>query len=170
MRFILLLLLLLNYSFASMLNITSFQADFTQTITDEKKQELSYRGNVTALQPQYALWKYQLPIEKSIYVEPSKIIIIEPEIEQVIIKEVASDFDFFRLLKSAKKVGVNTYVTFIKGTKYLITIEKNLVSSISYKDELDNSVKILFTNQKQNIKLSKAMFIPIIPDDYDVIR
>lgn len=170
MKFILMNLLLLNLSFAAMPKINSFQADFSQTVTDSKEQKLNYTGTITALKPQYALWKYNTPINKSIYVIPYKIIIIEPELEQVIVRNIASDFDIFKLVKNAKKVAVDTYVAFIKETKYLIKIEKGLISSILYKDELDNSVAIEFKHQKQNIGVSKAFFTPIIPDEYDIIR
>ena len=45
-----------------------------------------------------------------------------------------------------------------------------MIASISYKDEFDNGVEIIFQNQTQNANLSKSDFAPLIPKNYDVIE
>jgi outer membrane lipoprotein carrier protein len=170
MKYFLSLSLLFTLSFATLVEIDSFQADFKQIVTDDKGAKLLYSGRIKAMRPQYALWEYLRPVNKSIYVVGRKIIVIEPEIEQAIIRNAPYDFDFFKILKSAKKVSENSYETFVEENEYIIKTDKNLISSISYKDEFDNSVEIIFDNQKQNASLSKKDFAPFIPKDYDVIR
>ena len=170
MKIILLFLLLVSISFSSLLNISSFEANFAQTVTDFSGNKLLYSGKVSATTPQLALWHYLKPIEKSIYIKPYKIMIIEPELEQVIIKKVYSSFDFFKMIQKAKKVSLHSYMAVVGEVKYLITTDRNTISLISYQDEFDNNVSIVFTNQKQNLPLSKEIFKATIPQEYDIIR
>lgn len=171
MKYILPLLVLFNLSFATLIEINSFQADFKQTVTDDKGAKLLYSGRVMAMNPQYARWEYFSPVNKSIYVAENKIILIEPEIEQAIVRNASYNFNFFKILKSAKQVTKNSFSTFIEENEYLIkTNEKDMIASISYKDEFDNGVEIIFQNQTQNANLSKSDFAPLIPKNYDVIE
>ena len=52
----------------------------------------------------------------------------------------------------------------------MITTKDSLIESISYSDEFENSVKVLFTNQRQNEKIDNNLYIPNIPVEYDIIR
>ncbi|MDD2789300.1 MAG: LolA-like outer membrane lipoprotein chaperone [Sulfurimonas sp.] len=170
MRYILLPFALFSLSFASIENINSFEADFIQSVTDEKNKVLNYSGKVTALKPQNALWKYTKPVQKDVYMSPQSITIIEPEIEQVIIRKVDSNFDFFHMISKAKKIKENRYQTSYQDTLFDITTKGDIIESISYQDEFENKIKIVFTRQIQNAAISKDTFEPILPADYDVIR
>ena len=99
MRYFFLLNVLAIFCYAEINTINSFEADFKQDITDDKGKILSYQGHLRALKPQNALWNYKKPVQKDIYVTPAKIIIIEPEIEQVIIRHISSNFDFFKMIE-----------------------------------------------------------------------
>ncbi len=169
MKYIILLQILFNLSVAALIDVKSFKADFKQVVTDDKGKQLLYDGHIQATNPKYALWQYMTPIEKSIYITPNKITIIEPEIEQVLIRNLSSDFDFFRMIKYAKKISENSYVTFLNDSKYTIRIKDDLIDSISYIDEFGNTVEITFKNQFQNIEISKEIFTPLIPKNYDII-
>ena len=151
-------------------NINSFQAEFKQSITDDKAKVLEYTGTIKAVKPQNALWKYKTPVEKNVYIGKGSITIVEPEIEQVIIRKIDGNFDFFKMVEGAKKVEKNLYATIYKDTLFTIKIQKGLVKSISYKDEFENSVEILFTNQIQNSDINSSLFFPSYPLEYDVIR
>ncbi|MBA3027164.1 MAG: outer membrane lipoprotein chaperone LolA [Sulfurimonas sp.] len=170
MRYILLPLALFSLSFASIENISTFKADFVQSVTDEKNKVLHYNGNVIALKPQNALWKYSKPVTKDVYMNPQTIVIIEPEIEQVIIRKVESNFDFFNMISHAKKIGENRYETSFQNTKFNIRTKNEMVESISYKDEFENQIEIVFKNQIQNESIEKDLFVPKIPKDFDVIK
>lgn len=170
MRYIVMLFLAANALFASIDNITSFQADFVQKITDDKQKTLSYKGHIKALKPQYALWQYVKPVKKEIYINELKVAIVEDELEQVIIKKLSSNIDMFRLLKTAKKISKNRYITKYNDTDFYINMQNGMIKSISYKDEFDNNVEIVFSNQKQNQKIDKTVFILNIPQDYDILR
>jgi outer membrane lipoprotein carrier protein len=164
------LLLTFAYIHASMNNLDSFEATFVQTITDEKSKVIQYEGSVLATKPQNALWSYKSPITKDVYVQQNLVTIIEPEIEQVIIKRITSDLNIFELIKKAKKISKGLYEATYMNKKYIIAFKDDLLESISYKDEFDNSVKILFEKQKQNKEINPALFTPNIPTYFDIIR
>ncbi len=170
MKHIILLLMIFNLASSSVLDITSFKADFNQVITDDKGKELSYSGYIQASTPQYALWEYKKPIEKSVYMTPRQVTVVEPEIEQVIIRRISSEFDFFKMIKKAKKITNNKYIATLNSTKYTIIIDKSLIKSISYLDTFENKVAITFENQVKNIKISETVFRAKIPVEYDIIR
>lgn len=169
MKHILLPILSATLCFASLNEIHSFKADFTQSVTDDKNATLSYNGYIQAQKPQNALWNYTKPIEKNVYISRFNITVVEPELEQVIIRKIESNFDFFRMIRDAKKIDANTYEAHYKNAKFIIKTENKLIQSIIYKDEFENDVVISFTNQKQNIKIDKGVFIAEYPNDYDVI-
>ena len=156
-------------SFASLIDIHSFEASFTQKVTDDRNATLQYDGYVRAQKPQNAVWNYLKPVKKDVYLDRFRVTIVEPEIEQVILKRVESNFDFFMMIKNAKKVADDTYEASFKNAKFIIKTEKTLIKSISYKDEFENNVLISFENQKQNIKINENFFIADYPVEYDVI-
>jgi len=156
--------------FASLNNINSFEADFIQNIVDENGKTIKYSGHVLAKKPQYAFWKYSTPVEKNVYILPQRVVIVEPELEQAIVKFISSDFDFFNMLKNAKKISQDTYEASFNNSTFKIKMNGSEIVSISYKDEFENDVTINFSKQKQNIEINDRKFIPSIPIDYDVIR
>ena len=164
------LLFTVTLSFADMPDINSFEADFIQTIVNDKNSTLTYKGHVQATTPQLALWQYTSPVEKSIYITHTKAVIIEPEIEQVYIQNIKSSFDFFNVIKNARKASKDTYIAKFQDTKYIITIKDDKLFAISYLDELENRILIVFTKQVQNKNIDKKIFTPDIPLDYDIIQ
>ncbi|MDQ1264325.1 MAG: outer rane lipoprotein carrier protein [Campylobacterota bacterium] len=170
MKYYFLLLFLQLQLFASLDNINSFEADFTQSITDEKNKTISYTGHIVALKPDNARWTYAKPVKKDVFMNSYDVVIVESEIEQVIIRKVESNFDFFNMIANAKKIKENVFTTNYKDTVFTIVKKGALIESISYKDEFENKVHIVFKNQKQNKTIEKKLFIPSYPLEYDVIR
>jgi len=163
-------MILTTYLYASLKDISSFEADFIQSITDDKKNVLTYTGHIIASKPQNAKWNYIKPIQKKIYINKSEVTIIEPEIEQVIIKKVELKFDFFNMISKAKKIKKDTYLTKYNNSEFTIILSEKLIKSITYIDEFENNIEIIFKNQKQNNKIDLKKFTPIFPLYYDVIR
>ncbi len=170
MKKLLLIALLSSEIFAFFDTINTFEADFIQTVTDDKNKVLTYNGNIFASKPQNALWRYTTPISKDVYINQSTVTIIEPEIEQAIIKKIDSNFDFFKIIKDAKKVDENIFIAKLGNSSFIIRTENEQIKSISYIDEFENSVLISFDKQKQNSKISKEVFIPKIPVEFDIVR
>jgi outer membrane lipoprotein carrier protein len=169
MKHFLLIGLLYTLSFSDLIELSSFEANFVQTITDEKGKVLSYSGTLQALKPQFALWNYKKPVEKRVYIQNKRVSIVEPELEQVIIRRISSDFDFFALMSNAKKLDKEHYVAKFEDSDIFIELKGSKVLSLSYKDKFDNDVKILFSEQQQNIEISPTLFEASYPNDYDII-
>lgn len=170
MKQLFLLFTLTSLLLSSALDMDSFEADFNQVITDDKGKKLSYSGSIVASKPQYALWSYKNPIEKDVYITADRVTVIEPNIEQAIIRRIASDFDFFNMMQKAKKITDKKYIATLNSSKYTILLEDSMIKSISYLDEFENKVNISFSKQKKNHKVSQDIFIVKIPLEYDIIR
>ncbi len=167
------ILLILSASIALSANpkeLNSFNSSFTQTITDEHKKVIKYSGELWASKPQSALWVYKKPINKKIYINGTSVTIIEPDLEQAIIKRLDDDIDFLAIIKNAKKLKNNHYVADVQNQKYNITLADGVVKNISYKDEFDNKIDIKFDSPKQNTAINESIFKPSIPSDFDIIR
>ncbi|MDD5372188.1 MAG: LolA-like outer membrane lipoprotein chaperone [Sulfurimonas sp.] len=170
MKYFFLAILISLELFASLDGITSFEADFTQSITDDKNKTLVYSGHIVALKPQNAKWSYIKPVKKDVFINDFEVTIVEPEIEQVIVKTLESNFDFFKIISNAKKIEENKYLANYKNSKFTITKNGSFIESISYLDEFENRVKISFKNQKQNQTVNKTVFTPVFPLNFDIIR
>lgn len=170
MKYMIILQMLFTMAISSVLDINSFEADFKQIITDGKGKELSYSGHIVASKPQYALWSYKEPVKKNVYITPRYVTVVEPEIEQAIVRKIASNFDFFNMIKKAKKKTDNMYIATLNESKYTIKLEKSMIKSISYLDEFENEVSIIFNNQSTNKIFSENIFRAKIPVEYDIIR
>jgi outer membrane lipoprotein carrier protein len=170
LKYILLLLLTSHFLNADLINLNSFKADFIQTVKAEKGNELEYKGSLVASKPQNMLWNYRFPAKKDIIIKDFQVTIIEYDIEQVLIKHINSNFNFFKILKHAKQVDKNTYIALFNDIKYTLKLTDAKISSISYLDELDNKILITFTKQEENKEIDPRIFTPIIPLDFDIIR
>ncbi|MCX6075220.1 MAG: LolA-like outer membrane lipoprotein chaperone [Campylobacterales bacterium] len=155
---------------ASPKEMSSFNSSFEQRIVDEHGKTLLYKGELWATKPQNALWLYQTPIQKSVYINGKELTIIEPALEQVTIKTLTGEIDFLEILKKAKKVDNDHYATTLSGITYSITFKNDILSTIGYSDSYDNRVIIKFLTPITNGSIEAKRFKPIIPSDFDVLR
>ena len=170
MRILLFLsLFFLNLS-ANIFNFKTLSSDFTQTITNEENSTITYKGSFYATSKQMALWIYKTPISKKVYFIKNRVVIIEPELEQAIITTLKQSPNFATIIKRAKKISKNRYLTKYENTNYYIYIKNGEISSIKYRDKLENRVVIKLNNLEKNIILDNALFKVNIPKDYDIIQ
>ncbi len=148
----------------------TIKSKFDQTITSPEGSVLSYKGELFAKKTNLALWVYESPIKKSIYFLNDTILVIEPELEQVIISKIPQIPNIQSILQKAKKQKDGTFHSNYQDIKFSITFEKDLPRLISYKDKLDNQVSIKLINPHINIKLDDKIFSYKIPEDYDILR
>ncbi len=160
----------LSFSLLFGFEYNSIKSNFTQTITSPEGQKLTYTGNFYAKKPHYALWNYKQPVEKRVYFKNKSIMIVEPELEQVIISSLPQAPNISKLLKSAKKVKDNLYKAKYQDTAYNVWIVKNTPTKLSYKDKLDNHIIINFSNTVLNKELKNSIFEFNIPKDYDILK
>lgn len=150
-------------------SVRSFSADFTQQITDDTNQTITYEGHIDATRPDKARWEYFKPVEKSVFVIGHKVTIIEPELEQAIVKTFRDEIDLFKILSKAEQLDGETYLATHKSQQFLIKIRDDVPMAISYKDAFENTVRILFSQQKINRSYPDALFTPNIPAGYDLL-
>jgi len=155
---------------ANIFNFKTLSSDFTQTITNEENSTITYTGNFYATSKQMAIWIYKTPISKKVYFIKNQVIIIEPELEQAIITTLKQSPNFATIIKKAKKISKNRYLTKYEDTNYYIYIKNGTISSIKYSDKLENRVVIKLNNLEKNIILDDALFKVNIPKDYDIIN
>jgi len=170
MRKVVPILLIFALSLLADLDIESFQAKFRQKIRDDQNTTLVYTGTVHYLSPNLTLWRYETPVEKSVLVDGQKVIVIEPELEQITITRLTKDQNIISLLKNARKIGPTTYKLTVKKRDFFIHADKNgTIRLISFKDDLSNEVEVEFFDIKQNQQIEQKAFEVEIPAHYDRI-
>lgn len=173
MKKLLLSAALLSTTFLSA-NITalnSLESNFKQSIVNDQNSRITYQGKMYATkQNNQALWIYTTPIEKKIYYKDGSIVIIEPELEQVIYAKLSKVPNVLSLLNSAKKISTDRFETTFNNVKYTIITHGDAVNSISYTDEIQNRVTIEFNTQKINKGIDENKFLYSIPEDYDILQ
>ncbi len=170
MKIALLSLTLTSVLLAQDSSLHSFSADFNQTIVDEHNKTITYTGSMISKRPNLALWKYEKPIEKTLYIYENVVTIVEPDMEQAIIKKIDKNIDIFQIMQNAEKIDSDHFVADYNDQKFLLTMKKELLTSISYSDELDNKVTINFSQQENNKELNNTIFRAVIPEDFDIVR
>jgi outer membrane lipoprotein carrier protein len=170
MRFLLFTLVLLTPLFAFDGTLKSFHAAFEQEIVDENNKSIVYRGTLWAQRPDSALWQYREPVEKSIFVRGGEVVVIEPELEQAIVRRLNEDIDFLEILSRARKTGPGLYEAQYGSQTFRIATHGETIDSISYRDSFDNRVTITFSGQKQNTPIDREVFRVSIPPSYDIVR
>ncbi len=170
MKYFFVFTVLMSSLFAFGENIQNFEADFVQTITDEENKTLTYRGTMHAKRPNSVLWLYNDPINKKIYVNSKFAVIVEPELEQAIIKKLEGEIDFFGILASAEIVDKNHYKANYKNISFTLKETDGVIEALLYTDPLENKVQIRFSKQKQNRPMEQSLFTPKIPKEFDIIQ
>ncbi|MBP6497726.1 MAG: outer membrane lipoprotein chaperone LolA [Campylobacteraceae bacterium] len=169
MKQFLLILSLSTLLFAKIEQFKTIQSDFTQKVTNDQNKTIVYTGTFYATADKKALWIYEKPISKKIYFSGTKVMIIEPELEQVIITTLENTPNITALLQEAKEVSAHKYVTKFMDVTYTIEAHES-IEKVTYRDKLDNKVELLFANQSTNIFLDDELFVANIPKGYDIVR
>lgn len=171
-RLLLLLALLISFASANIdfEKMETFKANFTQTVTNESGKKITYDGEIFVKKSGKVLWKYQEPIKKDVYIIDQRVIIDEPELEQVVLTTLEKNIDIVTLLKNAKELKKNLYSTKLYDTEYFIIVKDDKIEKIYFKDELSNNIDIDFSNIKINAQIDDSLFMFIIPENYDVIE
>ena len=153
------------FSYLNALSLPSnFRADFTQTITSDKKT-LNYKGELY-LKNNLIYWHYTKPIEKKIWITDKKVYVYEPDLYQVTISK-RPQLDLIKIVKNAKKIEGNEYLAQIDKKKIYFIFTKTL-NKLWYEDEVGNLITIKFNNQSKK-ELNSSLFKPQFPSDVDFI-
>ena len=100
----------------------------------------------------------------------TQVIVVEPELEQAIIKEIGDDIDIIAILTHAKARSETLYEARYNDRGYLIYLEGTTLERIVYNDDFGHATVIRFFNVLQNTPLENETLKAHIPKDYDLIR
>jgi outer membrane lipoprotein carrier protein len=170
MKVLIISFFLANVLFGNILDFKTLHTSFKQIVKNRSGNEIVYQGELKIKGNDKILWSYKIPIVKNVYINKNQVIIDEPELEQAITSTLNDELNIVKIINNSKKVSQNIYENTLEDTKYSIMIENNILKSISYKDELDNKIVILFTNFQRDVTLSDNIFLFTIPKNYDVIK
>jgi outer membrane lipoprotein carrier protein len=169
-RFLPLLSLLSLTLFASPQDINTFSSPFEQRIVDDHGKAIVYHGELWAAKPQNALWSYQKPIQKGVYINGRRLVVLEPQLEQATIRSLSDEIDFLEIIKKAKRIDSEHYNATVNGQTYTIIFKNDVLNAIQYTDTYDNHVTIQFLKPVQNSSIPASRFVPNIPTGYDVLK
>ena len=149
----------------------AFKANFLQQVTNTKGKVIKYRGRIYYNSPSRTKWIYKSPTRKEVCTMGRKLTVIDHDLEQVSYYSINKGFNLSKVLKKARLHKGNTYVTTYNGKYYTIVLDnKGRVQQIAYKDNLDNTVNIIFTKIKyRNSLLPNSKFVCARPKNYDTI-
>jgi len=170
MRFLWMFICFTTLLFAKIDHFKTIQSDFIQKVTNDQNKTIVYEGVFYATDDKKALWIYKKPVDKKIYFSNTRVLIVEPELEQVLITTLENTPNIAQLLQDAKEIAPNKYTTKFMETTYTILAHKDGIEKVVYRDKLDNAVEISFSNQSTNLFLDDELFRAEIPKGYDVVR
>ena len=155
------------FAFAGGIEFDTLSANFLQTVQSDDAK-ISYSGDFSATK-EHAVWHYKSPAIKNIFFSFTKVVVIEPELEQAIVTNIKETPNLTAILASAKPNKNGIYEASFDDVKYYIELKNEIVSSIKYTDKLGNDVQISFSNVRKNAPVNEAIFKPAIPKNYDII-
>ena len=166
---------------------SSFSTDFQQTITNDKGKVINYTGHIyfknmveaiaddSGIEHSYARsifkWNYTSPSKKEVCTDGIQLVIVDHDLEQVASYLVDESIDLKSILSVAQKISSTNYKATYKDVEYLITLDSNSrLSKIIYVDNLENNVKILFSDMNYNKILESRLLECNAPQEYDIIK
>jgi len=163
-----LILALLLAPLMAQINIHTLKSRFIQKVINEQNRTLQYEGVIYFKAPNLLRWEYTYPLKKSVFVHGNEAVVIEPELEQVLVKRVNTP-TFFSLLKNAQEITPNHFVTTYQKDRYHIYLKNGVIVKVTYTDRFGNRGIIEFLNPKQNKHLDLGVFSYHIDPKFDVI-
>ncbi len=150
-------------------HLQSFSAHFKQVLKNEKP--LVYYGVLKAKAPNWALWVYEKPLKKEIYMNDKEVVIYEPNLFQATITPLKDKTDFFTILKRLKKQADGSFQTTINKTTYRLVFKDGKPFSLEFKDEMNNLVTITFSQAEINPTIANEIFVFKPKDEnIDIVR
>jgi len=168
MKALSILIFTISIFYGEILNFKTYQANFVQTVTNSSGNKIIYKGKIYLDNKSNILWRYIKPITKDVYINDTKVMIVEPELEQVIISRMDKELNLIDILNQSHKISKNIYENKINNIVYKINIVNNNLKEINYIDDIDNKIEITFN--KINGNFNMKIFDYNIPDDFDIIR
>ncbi len=152
----------------------SFQANFTQKITNTKNKSIHYSGKVRFSDQILLKWEYLKPTKKEVCTDGYELLVVDHDLEQVSNYYINKGFNLTVILNKAKpyKDKKTIFTAEYEGVVYTIQVDsKGRLSRVAYFDDLDNTVLIIFEKMKYGKgKLKLKSMQCDYPKNYDMIR
>ncbi len=161
-----------NVVFAQNIKIpVAFKASFIQQVKNNKGKIIKYRGKIFFNSPSETKWIYNSPTKKEVCTSGRRLVVIDHDLEQVSYYSIDKRFNLSKVLRDARLYKGNIYTTKFKGKLYTVVVNKRgEVQQIAYKDNLDNTVNLIFTRMRYLRKLlPSSKFVCARPKNYDTI-
>jgi len=162
--------LLLSGAHAAITDFKTLKASFEQRIVNDQNQTIIYRGTLYIKQPGLILWDYTSPIKKSIYISRYNVTVYEPELYQAIIFQQKEELNPIKVFNESKSITPTKRLSVYNDREITIMHEKDRVTHISFKDKVDNDVRIDFVTYEKNIDLDDKLFVFEPVEGIDIIR
>jgi outer membrane lipoprotein carrier protein len=163
------LLLSLALALHAQIAIKTLHSRFIQVVTDDQNSTLTYEGELLFKAPNLALWHYERPLKKTILIHGKRMVVVEPELEQVTYSQLKNERNLLKLMKKARKVGPDHYRMVVEHKEVDIFTHNGILRRMEFEDDLGNNVVITFIDPKQNRELADSLFELRIPREYDTI-
>ena len=154
---------------ASVMEFETLHANFAQQVTNDQNQTLRYTGQVWLKKPDLALWQYETPIEKTIYLHGNQVTLIEPELFQATRFESELSLNILEAWNQSRPHKPGERIATVNQNRILIQHDSDFIRRVSYRDTLDNQVAIEFLKPVKNPRLDPGLFMPEIPKGFDLI-
>ncbi len=150
----------------------SFAGAFKQTVTNEKKKQITYAGTIKFSNPASFKWVYTYPTKKDVCTDGEEILVVDHDLEQISAYVIDKGLDLTAVLKKAKPHRKGVYVAKFQDKYYTIQVNtKGELARVAYKDDLDNTVLIIFSDLIYSDKAIPASKLKCnYPATYDEIR
>lgn len=155
---------------ASVMEFDTLKVSFVQQVLTDEQHAIIYTGTLWLKQPDQALWHYETPIEKSIYVRGSAVTILESELFQATHLRQDTAQNLIELFRQSKSIGPNLKEARINNVLVKIAHDEQFITQLSYRDEFDHTITIELTDPEKDLWLESRFFEPIIPPGYDEFK
>jgi outer membrane lipoprotein carrier protein len=164
------LLILPLWLLALNIDFDSFSADFTQTVTNEHKKKIVYSGSLVVKKPDKAYWNYKKPVKKEVFINGGDVVVYEPELLQAVMMHKKNLPNITEILKGAKELESGKYRAMSGQKEMIFTMASGIPERITYKDDMENSVEIVFKSVKKNFPAANSLFEFKAPANVDVVK
>jgi outer membrane lipoprotein carrier protein len=173
----------------AMSSLDSVQADFKQTLIDDKKKIVQQSmGKVSIQRPGKFRWIYETPYEQQIVADGKELWVYDVDLDQVTVKPMESGLASAPIMVLMKQQNVETEfdVNAIGQHKYLywielipkkadteytriyIGMENEIIKALELRDSFGQSTQIVFENLRNNVIFKPDSFKFVPPDGVDV--
>lgn len=169
--------------------LDNLQAEFKQTVLDDKKSVVQHSmGNVSIQRPGKFAWIYQTPYEQQIIADGKELWVYDVDLSQVTVKpleqglatapimvlmkqqDVSSEFDI-------SEVGQRKFLFWVElvpkksdmeYSRIYLGLENDTIKAMELRDSFGQSTQIVFENLRKNVVFNPETFRFVPPPGVDV--